>query len=301
MIKSWHLHKSDHKFDITINGVNANGIDAEIQIDNDKTVEIDEIKGNIIKFKWYVRIADTSYLGVRFNDFEGQEEKFAELTNYYNSLKDKQKELHDAEYNAILSGKKTLDYYHEEGEHCSGDVVYGISAEVVRDLHCGRYIDGFGTVIDYELQGSDISVMKKHYEEWSKQQAAIKAERERKIKEFEEEKAKMLKGVQWDIEEHSLCDEGGNTKYYIHTITINDETYVFQERNIFDFGRVINPCYSISPGIESGGIMLRDDDGYYWSHSKGDKAIRITVTDTELHAYQIVAKYGKFVKAGIRM
>lgn len=23
MIKSWHLHKSDHKFDITINGVNA--------------------------------------------------------------------------------------------------------------------------------------------------------------------------------------------------------------------------------------------------------------------------------------
>ena len=109
MIKSWHLHKSDHKFDITINGVNANGIDAEIQIDNDKTVEIDEIKGNIIKFKWYVRIADTSYLGVRFNDFEGQEEKFAELTNYYNSLKDKQKELHDAEYNAILSGKKPLD------------------------------------------------------------------------------------------------------------------------------------------------------------------------------------------------
>lgn len=120
MIKSWHLHKSDHKFDITINGVNANGIDAEIQIDNDKTVEIDEIKGNIIKFKWYVRIADTSYLGVRFNDFEGQEEKFAELTNYYNSLKDKQKELHDAEYNAILSGKKPLDYHHEEGEHCSG-------------------------------------------------------------------------------------------------------------------------------------------------------------------------------------
>ena len=44
-----------------------------------------------------------------------------------------------------------------------------------------------------------------------------------------------------------------------------------------------------------------NDDGYYWSHSKGDKAIRITVTDTELHAYQIVAKYGKFVKAGIRM
>ncbi len=40
---------------------------------------------------------------------------------------------------------------------------------------------------------------------------------------------------------------------------------------------------------------------FQWSHSKGDKAIRITVTDTELHAYQIVAKYGKFVKAGIRM
>lgn len=301
MNKTWQLHKSSHNFKITIKGVNANEIDAEIQIDDDKTVKIDEIQGDLIKFKSYVRIEDTSYLGVRFNDFEGQEEKYAELFNYYNSLKDKQKGLHDAEYNAILSGEKPLDYHHEEGEYCSGDVVYGISAEVVRDLHCGRYIDGFGTVIDYELQGSDISVMKKHYEEWSKQQTAIKAEREKKIKEFEEEKAKMLKGVQWDIEEHSLCDEGGSTKYYIHTITINNETYVFQERNIFDFGRVINPCYSISPGIESGGIMLRDDDGYYWYHSKGDKAIRITVTDTELHAYQIVAKYGKFVKAGIRM
>lgn len=89
--------------------------------------------------------------------------------------------------------------------------------------------------------------------------------------------------------------------WYFDTITINNETYVFQERNIFDFGRVINPYYSISPGIESGGIMLRDDDGYYWYHTKGDKAIRVTVTDTELHAYQIVAKYGKFAKSGIRM
>lgn len=262
MNKTWQFHKSGHNFNIIIKGVNANEIDAEIQIDDDKTVKIDEIQRDLIKFKSYVRIEDTSYLGVRFNDFEGQEEKYAELVNYYNSLKDKQKELHDAEYNAILSGEKPLDYHHEEGEYCSGDIVYGISAEVVRDLHCGRYIDGFGTIIDYELQGSDISVMKKHYEEWSKQQAAIKAERERKIKEFEEEKAKMLKGVQWDIEEHSLCDEGGSTKCYIHTIIINNETFVFQERNIFDFGRVINPCYSISPGIESGGIMLRDDDGY---------------------------------------
>lgn len=48
-------------------------------------------------------------------------------------------------------------------------------------------------------------------------------------------------------------------------------------------------------------IMLRDDDGYYWYHTKSDKAIRVTVTDTELHAYQTVAKYGKFAKAGIRM
>ena len=36
MNKTWQLHKSGHYFNITINGVNANGIDAEIQIDNDK-------------------------------------------------------------------------------------------------------------------------------------------------------------------------------------------------------------------------------------------------------------------------
>lgn len=193
MNKTWQLHKSSHNFKITIKGVNANEIDAEIQIDDDKTVKIDEIQGDLIKFKSYVRIEDTSYLGVRFNDFEGQEEKYAELFNYYNSLKDKQKGLHDAEYNAILSGEKPLDYHHEEGEYCSGDVVYGISAEVVRDLHCGRYIDGFGTVIDYELQGSDISVMKKHYEEWSKQQTAIKAEREKKLKNLKKKKPKCLR------------------------------------------------------------------------------------------------------------
>ena len=156
-------------------------------------------------------------------------------------------------------------------------------------------------MIDHEFQGADISVMKRHYEEWKKQQEAIKAERERKIKEFEEEKAKMLEGVQWDIKEHSLCDEGGKTKYYIHTITINNETYVFQERNIFDVGRAINPCYSIVPDVEPGGIMLKDDDGYYWDYSIGNKPVVRTVEGTELQAYQIVAKYGKFAKAGIRM
>lgn len=216
MNKTWQFHKSGHNFNIIIKGVNANRIDAEIQIDGDKTVKIDEIQGNLIKFKGYVHVEDTSYLGVRFNDFEGQEGQFAELTSYYDLLKEKQKELHDTEYNAILSGEKSLDYHYEEGEHCSGDVVYGISAEVVRDLHCGRYIDGFGTVIDHEFQNADISVMKRHYEEWRKQQAAIKAERESKIKAFEEEKSKLLEGVNWDIEKHSLRDEGGSTKCYVH-------------------------------------------------------------------------------------
>lgn len=58
--------------------------------------------------------------------------------------------------------------------------------------------------------------MKRHYEEWRKQQAAIKAERESKIKAFEEEKSKLLEGVNWDIEKHSLRDEGGSTKCYVH-------------------------------------------------------------------------------------
>ena len=54
MNKTWQLHKSGHYFNITINGVNANEIDAEIQIDDDKTVEIDEIQGDLIKFKSYI-------------------------------------------------------------------------------------------------------------------------------------------------------------------------------------------------------------------------------------------------------
>lgn len=54
MNKTWQLHKSGHNFKITIKGVNANEIDAEIQIDDDKTVKIDEIQGDLIKFKSYI-------------------------------------------------------------------------------------------------------------------------------------------------------------------------------------------------------------------------------------------------------
>lgn len=48
MNKTWQFHKSGHNFNIIIKGVNANRIDAEIQIDGDKTVKIDEIQGNLI-------------------------------------------------------------------------------------------------------------------------------------------------------------------------------------------------------------------------------------------------------------
>lgn len=199
--------------------------------------------------------------------------------------------------------RESYDFSHErlqeDGEYFSGNVVCGINTEIIRDLHCGYYLSGVGTVIDYEFNGADIDKMKRHFAEWTEKQNKIKAEKEAKEKAYEEEKKKMLEGVTWDIQKHTTIDEDGKVPYYTHTITINGQTFEFAERNIFDFGRVINPCYSVMPGMEPGGLMLKRDGRYFWSGPTPEPARE--VSGAELKAYNIISKYGKFANSGIRM
>lgn len=71
------------------------------------------------------------------------------------------------------------------------------------------------------------------------------------------EKEKLLDGVQWDIKEYSDKDEGGRTTSYKHIITVNSETFIFYERNLFDFGRVINPGYKITESTDGGVAVFK--------------------------------------------
>lgn len=99
-------------------------------------------------------------------------------------------------------------------------------------------------------------------------------ETEKKMK-AEAEKAALLDGVKWNIEERDITDEGGRTKEYNHHIVINNTEYIIKERNVFDVGR----CITDKDGL----IDFNAIDG-----------------DT-LRAATIVLKYGKYAGSGIRM
>lgn len=110
--------------------------------------------------------------------------------------------------------------------------------------------------------------------------------------EYEREKAELLSKVDsWNVAEKKITDEGGKTTMYIHTFVIGDREYTFTERNVFDFGRVINPRYG------PGGFAIYYGDTHYWSRSDGE----YPMTDDEIICVQIISKYGKFANSRIRM
>ena len=128
-------------------------------------------------------------------------------------------------------------------------------------------------------------------EQNAKDRAEWEAERQKESE--DQARERDLRGVQWTTAEKTIRDEGGKTTEYLHTITIRGKTYRFTERNVFDFGRVIN-----SP----------DQDGmaavtYVWqvfSDAEGWHTVREMEPD-EKEAYRLVSKYGKFASSAIRM
>lgn len=126
---------------------------------------------------------------------------------------------------------------------------------------------------------------------------------EEKKAQYEKEKAEMIAKVDdWNITERDIYDEGGKTKMYRHRFLIEGETLSFVERNIFDFGVVINPDYEIAPGKE-GGIISNEDGVLYWMNyvdEEGWVPAR-SLTEHEEICITIISKYGKFANAGVRM
>lgn len=103
------------------------------------------------------------------------------------------------------------------------------------------------------------------------------------------EKTALLDGVEWDIKEVAIADEGGKTYKYIHTITINGNIYTIIERNVFDFGRVYN-----SP---EGGIYMRQNDKWVINRDN----LIMALHEDHRRAITIVHKYGKFAGSCVRM
>lgn len=124
-------------------------------------------------------------------------------------------------------------------------------------------------------------------DEYAEKQAEEKAK-------AEQERSELLDGVNWETEEKIIFDEGGKTAEYIQRFVINSNKYTIIERNVFDFGRVLN-----SP---KGGIYSRNGHEVYIATLTKDGWIESKVEDAnEARAAVIVFKYGEYADSAIRM
>lgn len=143
--------------------------------------------------------------------------------------------------------------------------------------------------------------MKAHYEEVEKKLREKKEKENEKRRQYEKEKAELLDGVQWKIEEYFNIEDGGRTKSYKHTITINGETFAFRERNLFDVGRLINPAYKISDEFSEGGVPSCKAGKWIWlGFNDGWEEVR-EMSQNEAKAFNIVRKYGIYNNSEARM
>ena len=110
----------------------------------------------------------------------------------------------------------------------------------------------------------------------------------------EAEKSALLNGVKWTTAERLIHDEGGKTKMYIHTITVDGETFKITERNVFDFGRCINS--------DGGGLFTKAGGKWQIETFDTEKGwIPHEISEAHQRAVEIVQRYGGFSSEGIRM
>ena len=158
-------------------------------------------------------------------------------------------------------------------------------------------------IINLEEYDKYIKENEKREKEIQEKEKEQRRQWEEKKAQYEKEKSELISKVDdWSIREYNIYDEGGKTKVYQHCFRIGGSTLSFTERNVFDFGIVINPDYEIIPG-ESGGIAIRKDGVLQWHTFSSDNGwipVR-PLTEHEKICWTIIAKYGKFAGSSIRM
>lgn len=305
-MKKWNFKKVGYDCSLT---VNDNG-KIQVEIGEEHVLKNCSLCNKKLFFPLQITLKingeDKSVQGFILDDYD---EIYEYRKKIIREIERKEKEERDKEYNAILNGEKKLDIKYHDGEYLQGYTVYGVGAKVVEDLQCGKHVSGWGTRVYDEFKDGDIEKMKEHYRKWKEENDKKEAEKRQKEEEkraaYEKEKKELLDGVKWEYDEFGFDDEDGSQKGYTHKITINGKTYEFLERNLFDFGRTINPRYIISEELnEPGGLPYYDKETgeYGWNvyeEEKGWWRARI-MSEDEKRAYLIVEKYG-FTNRGIRM
>lgn len=307
MAKAWTFYKNGCKMDLSIDLLNFD-IKATLTFNDTQAIEIRDVvdkngaNGLLFRSPEIIDFGDGEkrrLIGIILADFDKPFSQSDEIKEYFSELRNQaeehKKEIHDAEYDAIMSGAKPLDIKFHDSDNWSGMEAFGVSAEVILDLHCGRYLDGIGYIVDPEFADGNIKKMKRHFQEYSakqKEKENLKKELEAKL---EKEKADALADIDWNTTEKMSNADG---KIYIHELTVGDKTYIFKERIVGSVGRVINPCYSIQEGMAPGGIAICKEGKYFWEYFESEEGWRIIreLEPDELKAYKIVSKYGKFAK-----
>lgn len=136
--------------------------------------------------------------------------------------------------------------------------------------------------------------------------AQKEAEEKAELERIEARKNELMENVTTvNTVENDIRDEGGKTKEYITTVVFySGESYKFSERNIFDFGCVINPCYHISSDSKnSGGLPVKDGGKWYWQRFDMPDGWHIVreIIGQELQAFCLVDEFGRYSHSGIRM
>lgn len=148
---------------------------------------------------------------------------------------------------------------------------------------CGEYAKVLDPVLIEALKHKesvtrdDVRKIKKYDDFWYCFEEGITGKEvvaiiERKIAEKKQQREEIgYKIIAKGKEANGECNV--KDSYSIIECTNGKETLRFIERNIFDFGYVVNPDYCVAEGLEKGGIMDFDKETkkYYWMDFKNEK------------------------------
>lgn len=101
----------------------------------------------------------------------------------------------------------------------------------------------------------------------------------------------------WDVTSINNCT-------VLHTFWIKGEQLDFYERDIFDFGVVINPAYPVAPGLLDGGLCLTNKDGVMVWNVLSDESVPKDVrplTENEAACIKAIRRMGRFAGGSVRM
>lgn len=108
-----------------------------------------------------------------------------------------------------------------------------------------------------------------------------------------EEKERLTTGVKWEITEKVVFDEGVKTIEYLHDLHVDNEYIRIIERNVFDFGRILN--------AERGGMYVKKDGKWVINKLVNNEWVDNSISSAEQRAVEIVCRYGKYADGSVRM